>query len=343
MIQGNGFLDTIRAAPEDDGPRLVYADWLEERGDPRGEFIRVQCVLEHMSDDEPTRGELEAREQEIFAEHGKEWTNSLPGKFEADHFRRGFLSTIDVDAPGFLESAAAWFAREPIEHVLLHDVEDYVTDLAACRQLAHVRILDLSRCGIGAADAVFLAESPYLNNLRTLDLSGSHIGTQGVKALAASPHLAELTALLLDGNDIGASGMEALAASTTLLKLTILDVSRNSLGDAGLHVLIRSRRLESLQQLLLACNRISSPTMRTFANCPRAAGLITLDLSENDLGNDGPAALAVSPHLGALQSLDLTACHIGASGVRTLARADNWKEHAGKTLLGSESNQLGRR
>jgi uncharacterized protein (TIGR02996 family) len=31
---------------DDDGPRLVYADWLDDHGDPeRAEFIRVQCRL----------------------------------------------------------------------------------------------------------------------------------------------------------------------------------------------------------------------------------------------------------------------------------------------------------
>lgn len=40
------FLDSIIAAPDDDAPRLIYADWLEERGDSeRAEFIRVQCEL----------------------------------------------------------------------------------------------------------------------------------------------------------------------------------------------------------------------------------------------------------------------------------------------------------
>jgi uncharacterized protein (TIGR02996 family) len=32
----------IHAAPDDDAARLVYADWLQERGDPRGEFIQLQ-------------------------------------------------------------------------------------------------------------------------------------------------------------------------------------------------------------------------------------------------------------------------------------------------------------
>ena len=37
-------LDAVLATPEDDLPRLVYADWLEENGNPeRAAFIRVQC------------------------------------------------------------------------------------------------------------------------------------------------------------------------------------------------------------------------------------------------------------------------------------------------------------
>jgi uncharacterized protein (TIGR02996 family) len=38
-------LDDIIAAPDDDAPRLVYADWLLAREDPRGELITVQCEL----------------------------------------------------------------------------------------------------------------------------------------------------------------------------------------------------------------------------------------------------------------------------------------------------------
>ena len=42
MNPDDAFLQAIRDAPDDDAPRLIYADWLDERGDPRGEFIRVQ-------------------------------------------------------------------------------------------------------------------------------------------------------------------------------------------------------------------------------------------------------------------------------------------------------------
>lgn len=45
MTEQDAFLQAIRAAPEDNGPRLMYADWLTERGAPQGEFLRVQCAV----------------------------------------------------------------------------------------------------------------------------------------------------------------------------------------------------------------------------------------------------------------------------------------------------------
>jgi uncharacterized protein (TIGR02996 family) len=40
MNPEDAFLAAILANPEEIGPRLVYADWLEERGDPRGTWLR---------------------------------------------------------------------------------------------------------------------------------------------------------------------------------------------------------------------------------------------------------------------------------------------------------------
>jgi uncharacterized protein (TIGR02996 family) len=37
-------LAEVYASPDDDAPRLVYADWLQERDDPRGEFIALQIA-----------------------------------------------------------------------------------------------------------------------------------------------------------------------------------------------------------------------------------------------------------------------------------------------------------
>ena len=46
----------VVATPHDDAPRLIYADWLDEHGQPeRAEFVRVQCRLAALDDDAPER------------------------------------------------------------------------------------------------------------------------------------------------------------------------------------------------------------------------------------------------------------------------------------------------
>jgi uncharacterized protein (TIGR02996 family) len=45
MDEEAGFIDAILANPSEDATRLVYADWLEERGDPRAAYLRLECQL----------------------------------------------------------------------------------------------------------------------------------------------------------------------------------------------------------------------------------------------------------------------------------------------------------
>lgn len=41
MSSEQTFLEVIQANPDDEVPKLIYADWLDEQGDPRGELIRL--------------------------------------------------------------------------------------------------------------------------------------------------------------------------------------------------------------------------------------------------------------------------------------------------------------
>jgi uncharacterized protein (TIGR02996 family) len=46
MHDRDALLRAIIENPDDDAPRLIYADWLDEHGDPdRATFIRLQCEL----------------------------------------------------------------------------------------------------------------------------------------------------------------------------------------------------------------------------------------------------------------------------------------------------------
>jgi uncharacterized protein (TIGR02996 family) len=49
MNQDDAFLQAIRGNPDDATARLVYADWLDERGDPRGEYLRLGYQLSQIS------------------------------------------------------------------------------------------------------------------------------------------------------------------------------------------------------------------------------------------------------------------------------------------------------
>jgi uncharacterized protein (TIGR02996 family) len=80
-------LDAICAEPDRDEPRLVYADWLEQHGDPRGELIHASC----------TRGN-EVRARELLALYGDHWTRELDAlAAELSHpprFERGFIAEL---------------------------------------------------------------------------------------------------------------------------------------------------------------------------------------------------------------------------------------------------------
>jgi len=59
------FLQDARENPADDAPRLILADWLEEHGDPRGTFVRVQVERARLPEGDPRRAELATREREL--------------------------------------------------------------------------------------------------------------------------------------------------------------------------------------------------------------------------------------------------------------------------------------
>ena len=80
MSYEEAFLRAICEQPDDNTPRLIFADWLEERGHPgdadRAEFIPLQCWLASPGDIS-NRSELEKREKELLDRHRKEWEQPL--------------------------------------------------------------------------------------------------------------------------------------------------------------------------------------------------------------------------------------------------------------------------
>src|SRR5215467_14177649 len=63
--------------PDDLTTHHAYADYLQEQGDPRGEFIQVQLALEDPNRTTAERRELEQREKALLATHEREWLGFL--------------------------------------------------------------------------------------------------------------------------------------------------------------------------------------------------------------------------------------------------------------------------
>src|SRR4051794_32323007 len=92
------FLSAIRANPDDDGVRLIYADWLEENGQPqRGEFLRVQIELARLAEDDPRREALADRQDELLAAHGEQWRPVRGRGAARGTFHRGLVEEMFVD------------------------------------------------------------------------------------------------------------------------------------------------------------------------------------------------------------------------------------------------------
>src|SRR5205085_1311341 len=94
--KARGFLDDIFAHPDDDMPRLIFADWLDEQGEgERAEFIRVQVGRARLPHWDAQQVRLRLRERQLLAKHGNKWKAELPEiqGVTWEDFRRGFVAT----------------------------------------------------------------------------------------------------------------------------------------------------------------------------------------------------------------------------------------------------------
>src|SRR5215203_2415404 len=99
MSDESALLAAILANPDEDTPRLVYADWLQENGQPeRAEFIRLQIERERLTPADPRFATAARREGILFAHNKSRWLLALqlmmPGS--ALKFRRGFVEDLTV-------------------------------------------------------------------------------------------------------------------------------------------------------------------------------------------------------------------------------------------------------
>jgi uncharacterized protein (TIGR02996 family) len=212
MNRHQQFLQAILDDPDDDALRLVYADWLEEQGDPRAEFIRLQCELEkaeYRRDwENPRRRQLTAWEIELIRTHKEEWFGPVRTRFSYWECHRGFIDEVHCTEDVFFEVADELFAAQPVRHLRLSLQQGRLGKLAASTYLGRLKIvrlwghpfsrvaieypmdewqrflsapqrprwteLSLLGCGLGQEHTDALVGAPCLEGLQLLDLSHNH-------------------------------------------------------------------------------------------------------------------------------------------------------------------------
>lgn len=242
MSDEDALLGAIAAHPEEDTPRLVFADWLDEHGrHARAEFIRVQVAIaqkEHFPRAVLNRYvDLYRRNQELIDGHRAELLGPL-AKLPADaevQFHRGFAERIELDVSNFLTHSRALVTMRPLPGVCVVGI---LGRLASFLANPHTGCVTSIRGYAEEIDA---------EDLRYPDLSG---------LLDQIERMERLAVLDLEGcgvNDVHC----AMALGFLPPPLHDLDLSNNEITDAGVDDLLRTDLPKQLTRLILGGNPLS--------------------------------------------------------------------------------------
>ncbi len=319
------FLREIKDNPEDDTPRLILADWLDDRGDPRGEFIRLDMQL-------AATGACDARHAEIRKQHEADWLGPLAAKATWS-YTRGLLN-LEVDQywiqrPSWrrlagselwewvegltLKGCTSSFLNLLVDSPLLPSVSSLVFGsweaeserfglprLLGSQALRGLRSLDLGRSNwliSGQAEAVrAIRESAALTGLRKLRLSCVHASPAIAQLLTTSANLAGLEELDfrnhgVSGPGIGPEGMRHIADSPFLGRLRVLKLPWQFVLDEGVAILAESPHLAHIEELDLSHNHLTDAAVERLTQSRHLGRLKRLDLSDNALGERSIVAL----------------------------------------------------
>src|SRR5262245_45513469 len=105
MTTEAAFLSDIAEHPDDDAPRLIFADWLDDHGrSAQAEFIRVQCELARTDPGDPRAVELRCRAHKLETWYGKGFLDRhLRRGLRAWSFQRGMVEGISLDVATLVE------------------------------------------------------------------------------------------------------------------------------------------------------------------------------------------------------------------------------------------------
>ena len=329
----------IAADPDNDLRRLVFADWLDDHGEPaRAEFIRLQIDGPRVTDPAEWKS-LDARVREVFRDHAADWFAPFLRALDPERhiptayaFNPGGGRTCGIDCRHDSPSSAAYVrgaaVRRGFVEVLMLNLAALPAGSSVAAALAIEPVTKLCACLTGDDRRQWTRFSePGLRHVTDVTLEEVTGGAPLVAALAAflDSHLPAVRTFALRTRNrdaqprrlpaVPAATVQAFAESPLAYRVTNLTLD---LDDAGLRILSRSDwlRLDKLTVTGTVTRAgVLSLNAARFAPTVRA-----LELSAR-IGDDGVAALAHATRFGKLVELDLAGNDITDAGLRALASA----------------------
>jgi uncharacterized protein (TIGR02996 family) len=321
----------ILANPDDDEPYLVYADWLQAQGDPRGELIAVQ----HQLAGQPKDKALKKVEVDLLKAYGD---SLLPRRVaevlgrKKDSYRGGDGRCEVVWRNGFIHSARIGRESEDDDP---HTVEELLTDLLGHASARFLHGLTVGALGVydeydfssvtktlikakpRTLRSLFLAEFNYEYS----ELSWSHLGDVS-KLYDAMPDLESLT--------LRAGSMKLGAIN--LPRLRRLKVVTGGLDKKNLHSICSARwpALESLHVYLGTDNYGGNCKLKDTAPLLEGGvvpGVRHLGLMNSEFTDEICRALPGSKILPRLEALDLSLGTMSDAGATALSEGKQAFKH----------------
>ncbi len=216
MDERQALMAAIIANPDDDTPRLVFADWLQEHGDKHGqaraEFIRLQCELAQQGESNPRTPETR-RAAALKSKHMAKWVGPLSKGRTGLKFARGILQDWYV--------TAAEFAKK------LHQE-------AVCEGFPRVGVYDLLTTG-GTKHVEVIANSPAIEWVSAILWLNAKVDNDGLRAFAKSPHTFRLSRFLLTDLRCTDAGLGVFAKSKGFGNLRTLGLRCHSVEAKYTH------------------------------------------------------------------------------------------------------------
>lgn len=293
-------LAAAKADPDDDHPKLVLADWLQEQDHDadraRGEFVRAAVQYRRRKEDDLAAYDLYGRLTALWEHYHPAWL----GPLTAAGFR---LWNVSVPACVLLNPLIDG------DRVVLRAARD----LAASEAYAWVTGLRFDR--MSTRQLAKFADSPLLDTLTTIVMEDCRLSPAGFASLATSPRAAGLRSLSLDSVP---SSPAAVAGAPHLARLRELRLSRGHVTDSGFRALCDSPHLNELRSLAVTRDVLTVVGVGCFARRTGLPALAELDLSHNRLASEAALVLADSSGAASLRRLVLTGNRIGRRAVARL-------------------------